>query len=158
MQRAYRVVWAVVDVWLAAVAVLCVYCAFTTAFTSWGFAFGTGAVALLVLVLTNLVFAFPVMRNYAEFTASGELVVAYGPIVDRMPVETVRLVEEIDGVRGFLATASLSKVRIVGRRTSVMIAVSDRGGFLDEVARRCPGARIVRTGHAAPPHRGRSDA
>ncbi len=143
--RGYRVLWAVADVWLVALAALCVYCAATAAGAGAGYVATTSAAVVAVLALANIVFAFPLMRSYVEFDAAGNIRAAYGPVVDRAAVETVVVVEKLHGTKGYLTATKVDKVHIVARRLNVYIALADEQGFFDEAARRCPHAQIVRT-------------
>ncbi len=143
--RGYRVLWAAADVWLVALAALCVYCAATMSGSTAGYVATTAVAVAAVLAFANVVFAFPLMRSYVEFDGEGNICAAYGPIVDRAPVETVVVVEKLHGAKGFLTATEVDKVHIVARRMVVYIALADEAAFFDEAARRCPNAEIVRT-------------
>lgn len=144
--RGYLVFWVVAALWMLGLAVLCTYVVATDPASTGANVAAAIAIAVLVLAGFNAIFAFPVVRSYVEFDrdADGEerVSLAYGPFVDRVPTRTVVLVEKVNGAKGFFTATTISKLRIVARRSSVYIALKDEGGFIEEARRRCPNARF----------------
>ena len=100
-------------------------------------------IGLACLVLCNLVLVPMAARTFVEFDGEGNLNVVFGWQKASFPVAKIARARETRSILASLA-ASADRIELTAGYDQVMIAVKEKEGFFEELARRNPGAKIER--------------
>ena len=101
------------------------------------------AIALVCLAACDLVLVPMAARTFVEFDGAGNLNVVFGWQRASFPVAKISRARETRSILASLA-ASADRIELTSGYDQAMIAVRDKEGFLEELARRNPGVRIER--------------